>query len=233
MRDDMIGNHEAPIAGLPSSWSWGTHSDQGFGLTGFPESWTSPAYTYWGIIAPAASGNPARNVRVQIRNLRADFRRNGSWNRAQWPYAGISGANWTDYTSNASFPADIRNLGSSEGIAVKVADGGSHFHFFPNGRVPYSRDTQALVVAMDVRLVKDDPNGIDDLDSAQIFGVSAGDIYQSLTAQWRGDVWVNGHAPIGRFRKIGREWRTITAHLGLSTDTQFSEYIDWAARQGQ
>lgn len=230
MRSDMNGAHESTILGVPPEWSWGSQPDPGYGLTGFPAHWTQPAYTNWGVVGPAASGSPARNVRVQIRHLRADFKRNGSWYRAQFQASGFSGANYTDYSTNASSPADIRNLGS-DGIAVKIINAGGHFHFYPNSRVTFYRDLQALVVAMEVRLIKDDPNGVDDLDQAKIYGVSAGDIYQSATAQWNGTVWVNGHAPIGRFRQITRNWRVITANLGLSSDAQFNEYIAWAARQ--
>ncbi len=121
----------------------------------------------------------------------------------------------------------------SEGLAVKVIQSGGHYHFYPSGRVPFPRDLQALVVSMDVRLIKDNPNGVDDIDSARIYGVAAGDIYQSMTASWNGTNWVNGHAPIGRFQQIGRNWRTISAHLGLSTDAHFAEYIAWEATQAR
>ena len=230
MRSDMVGAHESTIVGLPPEWSWGSQADPGFGLTGFPAHWSQPAYTFWGIVGPAASGTPNTNSRVQIRNLRADFKRNGQWYRAQWTPSDIDGANYTDYTTNASSRADVRSMGA-DGQAVKVIHSGGHYHFFPRGRVPFSRDMQALVVAMEVRLIKDDPNGPDDLDQAKIYGVAAGDIYQSMTASWNGTTWVNGHAPIGRFRKISRNWRTITAHLGLSSDGQFAEYIAWASKQ--
>ncbi|MEZ5652918.1 MAG: hypothetical protein R3E87_20470 [Burkholderiaceae bacterium] len=226
----MTGAHESTIVGVPPSWSWGSQADLGYGLTGFPSSWTSPAYTMWGIVGPSDSGSPATNVRVQIRRLRADFKRNGVWYRAQYEKNGFGGANYTDYTTNANTPADVVQLGD-EGLAVKVIQSGGHFHFYSSFRVPFYRDLQGLVVSMDVRLVKDDPNGVDDIDSARIYGVSAGDIYQSMTARWNGANWVNGHAPIGRFRQIGRDWRTITAHLGLSSDAQFQEYIDWAVGQ--
>jgi hypothetical protein len=230
MKADMVGPHEATIVGVNPDWSWGSASSTGFGLSGFPAGWTRPAYTMWGIVGPAASGSPATNVRVQIRNLRADFRRRGVWYRAQQERTRIGGANYTDYTRNASTPADVVRLGA-EGVAVKVIQSGGHYHFYPSGRVPYYRDLEALVVSMDVRLVKDNPNGVDDIDLARIYGVAAGDIWQSMTAQWNGDVWVNSYSPIGRFRQIGRNWRTITAHLGLSSDAQFAEYINWAASQ--
>ncbi|MEZ5659012.1 MAG: hypothetical protein R3E83_10925 [Burkholderiaceae bacterium] len=229
MRADMTGAHESTIAGVPAAWSWGSQADFGFGLTGFPSSWTSPAYTMWGIVGPADSGSPATNVRVQIRRVRADFKRNGAWYRAQYQKGGLGGANYTNYTTNQNSPADIVQMGD-DGIAVKLTQT-SGFHFYPTFRVPFSRDLQGLVVSMDVRLIKDNPNGVDDIDSARIYGVSAGDVYQSMTAQWNGTTWVNGHAPIGRFRQIGREWRTITAHLGLSSDAQFQEYINWAKQQ--
>ena len=232
MKADMIGAHESTIVGVPPEWSWGSQADPGFGLTGFPTHWTSPAYTMWGIVGPADSGSPATNVRVQIRRLRADFKRNGSWYRAQYEKTGFGGANYTDYSTNASSPADVVQLGA-EGLAVKVIQNGGHYHFYSSYRVPFHRDLQGLVVSMDVRLVKNNPNGIDDIDSARIYGVAAGDVYQSMSAQWNGTNWVNGHAPIGRFRKIGRNWQTITAHQGLSSDAQFQEYIAWAGKQPQ
>jgi hypothetical protein len=232
MRADMAGPHESHIVGLPPAWSWGSQADPGFGLTGFPSGWTQPAYTFWGIVGASASGSPSKNARVQIRNLRADFKRHGSWFRAQYQQSNFSGANYTDYSTNTSVKADVRNMGS-EGMAVRVVNSGGHYHFYPSNRVPFYRDLQALVVSMEVRLIKDDPNGPDDLDSARIYGVAAGDVYQSMAAQWNGTTWVNGHAPIGRFRHITREWRTITAHLGMSTDAQFNEYIGWAAQQSQ
>ena len=61
----------------------GHAADLGYGLTGYPVAWTSPAYTMWGIVGPATSGSPATNVRVQIQNLRSDFKRAGAWYRAQ------------------------------------------------------------------------------------------------------------------------------------------------------
>ncbi len=226
----MVGPHESTIVGVVPAWSWGSAADPGFGLSGFPSAWTSPAYTMWGIVGPAASGSPATNVRVQIRHLRTDFKRSGVWYRAQSEKTGITGGNYTDFSTNASITADVQQLGA-EGIALRPIPTGGTFHFYPSNRVPYARDMQALVVSMDVRLVKDNPNGIDDIDRARIYGVAAGDIYQSMDARWNATNWVNGHAPIGRFRQIGREWRTITAHLGLSTDAQFNEYIAWVAGQ--
>jgi hypothetical protein len=226
MKADMIGPHESTIVGLPPEWSWGSNPTPGFGLSGYPADWTNPAYTMWGIVGPAASGSPATNVRVQIRHLRADFKRNGVWYRAQSERTGFDGANYTDYTTNATTPADVIRLGN-EGLAVKVITSGGHYHFYPAGRAQFFRDLQALVISMDVRLVKDNPNGIDDIDSARIYGLAAGDIYQSASAQWPNSL----PAPIGRLRQIGRDWRVITGHLGLSTDAQFSEYIAWVATQ--
>ena len=184
----------------------------------------------WGIVAASTAGSPANNVRVQIRHLRTDFKRAGAWSRVQSERTNIAGSDYTNFSTNDSSRADVVRLGA-EGLAVRVIKSGGNHHFYPSNRVPYPRDLQALVVSMDVRLVKDNPNGVDDLDSARLYGVAAGDIYQSMNAQWNGTNWVNGHAPIGRFRQIGREWRTITAHLGLSTDAQFNEYIAWVATQ--
>ena len=184
----------------------------------------------WGIVGSSTAGNPATNARVQIANLRADFKRAGAWTRAQLERTGISGSNYTNYSTNAQSAADTIRLGT-DGIAVRVIQSGGSFHFYPSNRVVFPRDLQALVVSMDVRLSKDNPSGVDDLDSARIYGVAAGDIYQSLNATWNATNWVSGHARIGRFRRIGREWRTITAHVGLATDAQFGEYITWVATQ--
>lgn len=230
MRSDMVGSHESTVVGVAPEWSWGRGPDPGFGLSGYPVSWVSPAYTMWGLLAASTSGSPATNARVQIRHLRADIKRAGAWTRVQSERLAIDGSNYTDFSINASVPADVRQLGS-EGVSVKVAPTGASYHFYPSFRVPYPSNPQALVVSMDVRLVLDRPDGVDDLDTARLYAVAAGDLYQSMDARWDGTNPVNGHAPIGRFRQVGREWRTITAHLGLVTDQDFSEYISWVATQ--
>lgn len=230
MRADMVGPHESTVVGVQPDWSWGRAADPGYGLSGYPASWTAPAYTLWGLLAASTGGSPATNVRVQIRHLRTDFRIAGVWTRVQSERLAITGSNYTDFLTNASVPADVVASGV-EGVRVKVPTTGGMFHFYPSTRVPYPRNLQALVVSFDVRLVPDQADGVDDLDRARLYAVAAGDVYQSMDAQWNGASPVNGHAPIGRFRQIGREWRTLTAHLGLNTDQELSEYIRWAATQ--
>lgn len=228
--DDRAGPHDAIVAGVSPDWSWGSAADPGWGLHGQPAGWTAPAYTMWGIVAAAAAGSPATNVRVQIRDLRTDFRRAGAWTRVQSEREGIIGEVYTDFSTNTAVPADMVRLGS-EGVAVRLPAGTGNFHFYPSGRVAFPPDLQALVVSMDVRLIPADPAGIDDLDSARLYAVAAGDVWRSTDAQWSGSGVANGHAPIGRFRLITREWRTITASLGLADAAAAADYVAWAATQ--
>lgn len=224
MQDEMIGSHESLIEGINPAWSWGSNPRVGYGLTGYPGTWTVPAFTAWGIIGAPQGGAAAANVRVQIKNLIADYRVSGVWQRAQETSTGITGATYTNYETNTSIPADEEQLGD-EGISVLVPMSGGTYHFYPNFRVAFpTSGLQAIVTSMDVRLIKGNPAGADDWDAAPLYGCIAGDIYQNMSAVWPN----NGDSHIGKFRRLTRGWRTITSHVGLSTQADYDAYVAWA-----
>ncbi|MEK7767890.1 MAG: right-handed parallel beta-helix repeat-containing protein, partial [bacterium] len=210
LRDAMQGAHEARPHGVGDGVDWAKRPRVGMG-NALPPGWT--AMTAWGQVYEALDGNPARNVRVHIRNMRAYLLRKSDsrWVGLQSSTAVEGAAYREDFAGDANIPADIRKEPGG-GVAVKLLPA-HNFHFWPPGARPTldPADVGGLVVTFAARLVLDDPRGPDDRAQARIVAGAGGDFWRSPTAAW--DRWkTNGDFAIGRFLFVRSEWRLFAAH---------------------
>lgn len=79
--DDMRLPHEAKLHGVPDSYDWSAGPRLGMGND--PEEFR--ALTAWGQVYEAASGNPAWNSRVQLKNIQTYIlsKSTNTWTRVE------------------------------------------------------------------------------------------------------------------------------------------------------
>lgn len=207
--DDMRLPHEGAPMGVPGDYDWAEGPRLGYGNEP-PPKWR--AFIAWGQLYEEAGGNPARNARVEIRDMaawRLD-RLTGAWVPMQRETRVAGAAYRADFAGDESRPADLREEPGG-GVSV-TAGAGWNFHFWPaSGRVPLEpASVGGLVVTVRARLVPGDPGGPDDRAAARYLLSVGADYWRSLDARWQADWSANGDAAIGRFRRVGPEWRTFT-----------------------
>jgi hypothetical protein len=216
--------HMSGINGVDPAWSWGTMPRLGVGVN-FPTSFDNPQFVPWGIAATSTSGSPARNVRVQIRKIILDVKRNGSWSRIVYNTqdSQIMGSLYTNYQTNTMVPANLRNHGA-DGVSVKLPDAGGSFHFMTTNRFPVAFGAQEIVSRLEARLIVDDTTKTDDRASARLLVGSGGDIWRNATAQWDPTTTSNVDFAIGRFKFVTNDWQTFSSHT-LATQTEINDYL--------
>ncbi len=207
---DMSLPHEARPEGVPDSYGWAAGPRVGWGADP-PPDWE--AANMWGQIYPARGGNPALNVRVQVRApvLLYLSKRDGQWHELQRTPSVEGAAYRQDFRGDENVPADVRR--EEDGTLSVRLTPGYNYHFWPQGdRAAISpEDIAGLASAFQARLVVDDPDLPDDRDQARIVASCGGDYWRSLSARWRSDWSNNGDWAIGRFRFVTTQWQVFTA----------------------
>jgi hypothetical protein len=210
LANDMANPHEARPQGVPDGVNWAAKPRLGMGNK-MPKDWS--ATTMWGQIYPAKDGNPATNVRVQIRNPVMYFlsRKDGKWHPLQGEVTVDGAAYRQDFANDANVKADIRTE-TDGSVSVKLTPG-YNYHFWPKkGRVNIDReDIAGMVSGFAARLVVEDPAKPDDRGKARLLGSCGGDYWRSVQASWKADWSNNGDWAIGRFKFIKNDWTVFTA----------------------
>lgn len=205
MADDMALPHEERPHGVPDSINWAVHPR--LNMANNPGQFS--AFTAWGQVYEAASGNPATNTRVHIRTMRAFLlsRRDGAWHRVQEASSFWGGAYLETYANDTSKSADIRTEPEG-GISVKPGNGWN-FQFGPSSkRIGIDpADIAGVLVSIEARCVVDDPKQPDDIDRARFLVGAGADYWLDMTAKWD-DYKTNGDVGIGRLKYATREFRT-------------------------
>jgi hypothetical protein len=216
--------HESYVDGINPAWGWGSAPRMGTGVN-FPTAFDAPVVVPWGIAGTAASGSPATNVRVQIRKMVLDVKRNNTWSRVSYnsSYSSIVGGVYTDYATNTSAPADIRDEGA-DGISVKLPASGGTFHFYTKNRLSVPFGAQEIVTHLEARLIVDDPSKTDDRSTAKILVNAASDVWRNQTALWSSTVWNNEGIHIGRFKYVDSNWQSFSAGT-LQSSTEVDDYL--------
>ena len=167
----------------------------------------------WGQIYVGRPGNPAQNVRVQIRDcaLWMLSRKDKAWKLLKHGVTPEGAAYREDFKDDANTRADVRTEADGS-IAVKLM-AGYNYHFWPkDGRVPVDpADIAGLAACFFARLVVDDPTKPDDRDQARLLGSCGGDYWRSKEAQWKSDWSNNNDWAIGRFKLLTRNWQPVTS----------------------
>jgi hypothetical protein len=222
--DDMTKAHESTVHGVNPAWSWGSQPRMGVGVN-FPSDYDDPMFVPWGIAGTATQGNPARNVRVQLRKTILDVKRNGTWSRIVYNTndSQIMGSLYTNYETNATAPANTRKHGA-DGISVRLPDTGGSFHFMTTNRFSVPFGAQEIVSRIEARLITDDSSKPDDRANARLLVGQGGDIWRNRSAQWNPNTLSNVDFAIGRFKYVTNEWKTFSAH-SLKGDAEINDYL--------
>jgi hypothetical protein len=224
--DDMTQKNMAAVTGVPTTWDWGVGPVNGTGVN-FPGDYTDPALAPWGVAGTAAAGNPATNVRVQIRKLIIDVKRNNVWTRVTYnsTAATITGAILTNFETNDAYAAVMRSEGA-DGISVKLPNTGGDFHFFASDRFRVASGAQEIVTRFEARLIVDDTSRADDRNIAKILVTAGEDVWRTPSAQWNTTSGVpnNLAVNVGRFKFLTNDWQVFTSHT-LSGSAEASDYL--------
>ncbi len=212
IRDDMTRLHEGYPRGVSLTTGWAEGPRVGWGNDP-PADWN--AMIPWGQIYADSRGNPAVNVRCQIRNMQAWYlsKKDDQWKK--WVLTSrIEGANYAeDFQNDVNIPADIRQEGPEAGISVPPPPQGYNFHFWSGeGRIVMDPlDIAGVWVSMEARLIRADEQQPDDRPAARLLFSAGADYWQSPTAAW--DQWkTNGDIAIGRFRYLTSDWQAFNMH---------------------
>jgi hypothetical protein len=203
--NDMTPLGEGIPHGVPASYNWASKPRVGWGNN--PQGFQ--AMTAWGHLYEAATGNPATNTRVQIRNIRSYMlsQRDGQWYLLQSSTRVEGAAYREDYVGDVNKAADIRYEPDGS-VSVKPGQG-YNFHFWPPGRASIDpNDVGGILTTVQARLVIDNPQQVDDRSQARYLLSIGGDYWLNLTAKW--DNWqTNGDIGIGKFKYVTTQWRAF------------------------
>ncbi len=204
---DMQGLNEAHPQGVPLSWAWA----KGPAITMGNNPDGDKAITSWGVLYVAASGNPATNTRVNIRDMQTLVLQRSTlrWLLAQSTSDPNGAAYLDDFAGNSNKPTDIRH--ESDGTISATAGDGYNFHFYPYSRGQINpNDVAGIVVVVQARLILGDPTGLDDRSSARYLLGSGADYYPNLTGSWYGNTSYNPGVGNGKMKIVKIDWRSLT-----------------------
>lgn len=200
---DMREAHEGPPHGLPQDWDWGMGPRVNLGTS--PPA-TCRAVTPWGQLYEAAYGNPARNTRVEIRDMALwILNRRHVWRRADVGVE-LDGKSFReDFSGTDPSQDDLIRQGSS--LRVSISPGAGYcYHFWTIRRDAIDpSDIAGIFATVRARLVTDDESLPDDRENARYLLSMGADYYQNTTD-------TNGccdDVAIGRFKYVKTGWRSF------------------------
>ncbi|RUT00376.1 hypothetical protein DSM106972_075040 [Dulcicalothrix desertica PCC 7102] len=203
---DMQAPQDAYPHGVPKHYSWANGAEIGMGND--PKNFK--AMMTWGQLYEAEQGNPATNTRVQIRNIKAYYlsKQDNQWRLLQ-SSKGVEGAAYReDFAGDANKPADVRS--ESDGTISAKAGGGHNYHFWTTGgRASINpNDIGGIFTTIEARLILDDPNKLDDRETARYLLNVGGDYWLDLSAGWD-NFKTNGGIATGRFKYVTTDWQAF------------------------
>lgn len=203
---DMKPPHDAAPHGVPKHYSWVKGPEIGMGNN--PKNFK--AMIAWGQLYEPEQGNPAKNTRVQIRNIKSYIlsKKTKKW-RLLRSSAGVDGAAYKeDFGGNATKPPDVRV--EKDGSISTKAGGGYNYHFWSkNGRSTIDpNDVAGIFTTCQARLVVDNARKPDDRSKAKYLLNMGGDYWLDLAAPWD-NFKTNGGIGMGRFKYVKTNWQAF------------------------
>ncbi len=202
---DMTQPQDAAPHGVPSYWDWASGPVAG---AGNPSG--SRALSFEGEVYECATGNPAGNARVELRNVRAWVRsaRTGAWRLVNNGSEVNGSAFLEDYSVNPGISG--RERAESDGNTSVQPGGGRNFLFWAPDRVSIDpTDEAGIISTVQARLVLDNPTRRDDRASACLILSMGGSYWASVdTPPDRGVARAFAH---GRFKRITGDWQNFSA----------------------
>lgn len=207
--DDMTLAPDAAPDGVPQSYDWADGAAHTHHLEDVPFSVLSRfhAMTAWGQVYPARGGNPATNLRVQVRNMRAFIlrRHDMRWVQVQSAPRPI-GALYAENMNGWNRPADMRPEPDG-GMSARI-EPGLVFHFFPAQRAPFDpSDVVGVWTSYEARLIPDNPGGPDTRARARLIANSGADVWPGLSGD---STVIAPEIGTGRFRWLTGFWQVFS-----------------------
>jgi hypothetical protein len=202
--NDMKLSHEGHPHGVPLDYDWALGPRLGAGNN----PGTFKAMVAWGQLYEDASGNPAINTRVQIRDIKACLlsKSDNRWHIIQNSRLVQGAAYREDFSDDSSKLADIRN--EKDGSISVKAGGGYNFHFWvPTRSVIDPNDIKGIFTTVQARLVIDDNDLVDDRSNARYLLDMGGDYYLNASILPSGSVKID--IGIGRFKYVRTGWQSF------------------------
>jgi hypothetical protein len=208
---DMLGANEGHPHGIPSDWGFYAGpviSDGNHANTSCNNGSPCRAMDYWGTVYIDDHGNPSTNTRVNIRNCQVLWLNSSTNQWTKWgPDTAPEGVE--DYPERFDGPATPTNVRMEPDKSTSVLPAvGKTTHFYgPYPRIPIDPDHFAGVVSVcEMRLVLDNPAGLDDRAVARFLGNVGGDFYPSTTG---GGIANNRGIGGGKFKYVRTDWRSF------------------------
>ncbi|BAY57202.1 hypothetical protein NIES2135_40660 [Leptolyngbya boryana NIES-2135] len=203
--------NDAKPDGVPSHYTWYESATQpGFGNHP-PAGWH--AITMLGHVYPAQGWKTwqAPNTRIQIKGAETWIlsKSTKTWKQVQKTDR-VAGASYVaDFAGDANQPADIRDESRNGGGISVAVNNGYLFHFWAERATMNPTDIAGVYAKFEARLVKANPNGVDDLDSARYIASAGADYWRNHHVQWAADWSNNGQVAGGRFKWVARHWKVF------------------------
>ena len=207
--NDMKLPHEGHPHGVPLSWDWAQKPRLGKGNN--PGSYK--AMTAWGQLYEDAYGNPAKNTRVHIRDIKAYMlsKKDGQWHLLQKSQLVYGAAFREDFAYNYSKTPDFR-MENDGSISVKAGNGYNvHFWAYTGRALIEPDDIAGIFTTVQARLIVDNPDYPDDRLQARYLLDMGGDYWLNLDSNW-GFLTTNQDIGIGRFRYVTTDWKSFNMH---------------------
>ena len=225
---DMKLMNDAPLAGIPSHYGFATGPGQivmGSDPRGSATpSWWNPynqAYksgTYWNTMLPwfvvfDGTGNTAWNTRVEMRAMKAWYKRRSTGQWVKFAEGAVDGWNYPKTLTGSNVTAPDLRTEASGTKSIRPAGGNSVFHGWCCGKQWIDApDLEAVFITMQARLIVSDPSQPDDRARAQYLLHVGGDYYP--TASTGIDAFApteyNPGAGMSRAKLVRNEWQSYS-----------------------
>ena len=217
--NDMTLPPDAPLHGVPNSFSWASGAAQPQPIPVPAKNWKKQwwqAATAWGQVYIPVKGSKATNTRCQIRNLTTKLLlKSGKWIMVQSSDAPQGAAFREDFANNESKDAGLRSETANGGGAsfiVGVGPWADHnYHFWPKGEraVIDVDNVVGLYTSCEARLILDKPDGPDDRAECKNLLQMGADWWLNQSTGWLPDWSANSGVGGMRAKWVTPKWQTF------------------------
>ena len=210
-KDSMSATaHEGIPNGAPTDWKYKPRIEN----QNRPNNWN--AVGQWGQVYLEEGFSYPENTAIEI----ANFKMYGySEQLKEWKLINHSIPGDVFYVedfngdTNKAFPNKIKKDYENKSLIVKLDKDTKGFNLHPFSQQIDTKsvglpDVKYVISQMDVRLVKWDENGIDDMDKARYVANVGGDWWRNVGDVWKPDWSTNVGIAQGQFRTISKEWKS-------------------------
>lgn len=202
------GAHQSPPEGVPGFWSWGSGPE----LDNPRPPANRAAMTYWGqLYYDASMASTAKNARVELRNAESHLLVPSGWVVMQQDPQPGGGRYQEPFTNNDSW-APYTRTEPDGGLSLAMSPG-HMFHFYGHSRPLVASGVTGAFSTVQVRIVLDNPAGVDDRANLHVVVNMGMDWWADQTT---GDITQASQMCESRFMKIRTDgqWQAVSAWNG-------------------